>query len=309
MKSTNIGRSMVEMLGVLSVVGILSIGGMTLYGKSNTKSKVTNSIAIVTDVLSRIAQLDQMGMTSLVINTADKMKEHDIFPNCKKFDEESCEIPVGYLAMDFSFHPEAYYSKTRPANGVKAIYVAFTKGDTVNACIDFLSAHDWRETLDKTFPKHKRGNNVTFYQTVHVASTQYSSEIYNAYKKYEACTGPDMENYMPYVPIACRNACQNTKDCYIIFSRSVVTVLSDARLKTNKQLLAEVDGYKVYSFNYIYDNVPHVGVMAQEVLPLCPECVISNYEGTEFYAVNYGKLPQSVQNKIEELSKEISKSE
>lgn len=76
---------------------------------------------------------------------------------------------------------------------------------------------------------------------------------------------------------------------------------SDKRLKENINKLDEVNGINIYEFNYIGDDKRQVGVIAQEMQEKCPECVIENYENSGYLGVDYSKLPDSVQQKIEEL--------
>lgn len=74
---------------------------------------------------------------------------------------------------------------------------------------------------------------------------------------------------------------------------------SDRRLKENIKKLDEIDGFNIYEFNYIGSLEKQVGVIAQEMLEKCPECVIEANDG--YYKVDYSKLPQVVQEKIKEL--------
>lgn len=76
---------------------------------------------------------------------------------------------------------------------------------------------------------------------------------------------------------------------------------SDKRLKENISKLDEVDGINIYGFNYVGDDKRQIGVIAQEMQEKCPECVIENYENSGYLGVDYSKLPDSVQQKIEEL--------
>lgn len=84
---------------------------------------------------------------------------------------------------------------------------------------------------------------------------------------------------------------------------SAIKKYSDERLKENIDLLGTIDGINIYSFDYIgTKGLPkEIGVMAQEMEEKCPECVIYNYKDTEYMAVDYSKLPQEVQTKIEEF--------
>ena len=64
---------------------------------------------------------------------------------------------------------------------------------------------------------------------------------------------------------------------------------SDIRLKRNiHEVGATPDGLKLYSFRYNGDEETFVGVMAQDVLEVMPEAVVTRADG--FYAVDYGML-------------------
>lgn len=72
---------------------------------------------------------------------------------------------------------------------------------------------------------------------------------------------------------------------------------SDIRLKENIRKLDTVDGINIYKFDFIDGAKDQVGVIAQEMQEKCPECVIDG----EYLSVDYSKLPQAVQARIEEL--------
>lgn len=72
---------------------------------------------------------------------------------------------------------------------------------------------------------------------------------------------------------------------------------SDIRVKENLEKLDTVDGINIYRFDYINGAKNQIGVIAQEMQEKCPECVI---EG-DILKVDYSKLPEKVQARIEEL--------
>lgn len=86
-------------------------------------------------------------------------------------------------------------------------------------------------------------------------------------------------------------------------------MFSDKRLKTNVVKLATVDGINIYEFEFKQDTglkLPkgkQVGVIAQEI----PSEYVEEQNG--YYMVNYGKLPQAVQDTIKELSYEMDNKE
>jgi hypothetical protein len=66
-------------------------------------------------------------------------------------------------------------------------------------------------------------------------------------------------------------------------------VLSDRRLKSDIVRLATLpSGLGLYRFKYRWSDVAYVGVMAQEVLEVAPQAVITGADG--FYRVDYGAL-------------------
>ena len=72
---------------------------------------------------------------------------------------------------------------------------------------------------------------------------------------------------------------------------------SDIRVKENIEKLDEVDGINIYRFDYIDGAKDQVGVIAQEMQEKCPECVVDG----DILRVDYSKLPEKVQARIEEL--------
>lgn len=64
--------------------------------------------------------------------------------------------------------------------------------------------------------------------------------------------------------------------------------ISDIRLKSNIKAIGKLrNGVKVYTYTYMGDDAPQVGVMAQEVLHI-PNAVVIVSGG--YYAVDYGKV-------------------
>ncbi len=64
-------------------------------------------------------------------------------------------------------------------------------------------------------------------------------------------------------------------------------LFSDRRLKKNIKKIGKYKKHNVYSFEYIWDNVKQIGVMAQEVLKIKPSAVV---DVNGYLAVNYGEL-------------------
>ena len=57
MKHNQFGRSMIEMLGVLAIIGVLSVGGIAGYSKAMTKFKINKTIDEVATIVNNIRTL------------------------------------------------------------------------------------------------------------------------------------------------------------------------------------------------------------------------------------------------------------
>lgn len=84
---------------------------------------------------------------------------------------------------------------------------------------------------------------------------------------------------------------------------SAAILASDIRVKENLEKLDTIDGIDIYKFDYINGAKNQVGVIAQEMQEKCPECVVDG----EILKVDYSKLPEKVQKRIEELKNEFNK--
>lgn len=67
-----------------------------------------------------------------------------------------------------------------------------------------------------------------------------------------------------------------------------LALLSDRNLKRDIKLVDVVQGYKIYTYKYIWSNEEHKGVMAQDVLETNKDAVTMNKNG--YYMVDYSKL-------------------
>ena len=52
--SNQSGRSMIEMLGVLAIVGVLSVGGIAGYSKAMTKFKINKTADQISQIVTNI---------------------------------------------------------------------------------------------------------------------------------------------------------------------------------------------------------------------------------------------------------------
>lgn len=144
------GRSMVEMLGVLAIVGILSAGAMAGYSKAMFRHRVNQTLDVFNGVLQRFQELEQKDLKNdFSIDGPDDIIKYGILSSCQKqsgTNYESCKLPVGNLTSWMS-HNGSY------VHGEFVIDFSDSK-----SCVAFLSAHlenaipvDWLRPLGGIF--------------------------------------------------------------------------------------------------------------------------------------------------------------
>ncbi len=97
-KNKQNGRSMVEMLGVLAIIGVLSIGGIAGYSKAMFKYKMNKTLDVLSHAIARLVELDSMKWGDDVIETPQDMIKYGIVSDCEEttFGGDSfCKLPNG----------------------------------------------------------------------------------------------------------------------------------------------------------------------------------------------------------------------
>ncbi len=77
------GRSMIEMLGVLAIIGVLSVGGIAGYSKAMTKFKINKTIDQISQISANVrtlyaSQENYEGLNDTVVQKA-KLAPDDVF--------------------------------------------------------------------------------------------------------------------------------------------------------------------------------------------------------------------------------------
>lgn len=148
--NTDNGRSMIEMLGVLAIIGVLSVGGLVGYSKAIERYKVNETINHVTHIVTNTRTLfktqrdfySQLGFKTSKNLYDETNKTRAIVESAKLFPEAI--IKSGYKNM-FGGDIKYYASGKFATNDGKAFIVDF-RGIPQEACIE-LAARDWQSNL------------------------------------------------------------------------------------------------------------------------------------------------------------------
>ena len=135
MRVNESGRSMIEMLGVLAIIGVLSVGGIAGYSKAMTKFKTNKVVDQVSMIVTNIRTLyaQQTTYEGLTNKTAIQM---GVIP-----DELGTDYNTGTLVNGFNGNVFIGSATSGSATDTKAFLVGFT-GLPREACVA-IATGDW----------------------------------------------------------------------------------------------------------------------------------------------------------------------
>ena len=174
LNKTQSGRSMVEMLGVLAIIGVLSVGGIAGYSKAMHKYKMNQTIDIVSKVLMNIIELSSKISDEDGFSRSDAAKA-GVFDGLSCSSSGTCTLPIGH--------------KVAAAHDLLEISMDKSSQSTrINFCTDFLSQH-WENVIPSSSYNHRLSIGVGDYKYNY--SYVYNSEEeltnYNLDDIQEAC--------------------------------------------------------------------------------------------------------------------------
>ena len=154
-KSVQSGRSMIEMLGVLAIIGVLSVGGIAGYSKAMTKYRINKTIEQITLIAGNVRafwgpQKNYEGVSCDCYNgICTGRSSGDGCPIVKKakiFPDEMITInaagKITSITNPFGGGVGLYAADKAKDGDRQAFYIDYTIGDNEEACIELLS-QDW----------------------------------------------------------------------------------------------------------------------------------------------------------------------
>ena len=195
-KHNQTGRSMVEMLGVLAIIGVLSVGGIAGYSKAMYKHKMNK----MTDIISKVF----MNITELLSNPNNSNFESNDAIKAGVFDDLTCDTDSGRCQLPYG---EIYASSANIGVALDGI------DNRKEICIDLLS-HHWENGFK---------DNIKY-----IAAVTYNGNIipvYNAtagkvgWRDYDAILSYDLGN----IQEVCNSACDPNNGTMCYFHISLTT--------------------------------------------------------------------------------------
>ncbi len=154
--TTQSGRSMIEMLGVLAIIGVLSVGGIAGYSKAMMKYRINKTIEQITLIAGNIRAFwgpqknyDGVDCTcydgSCYGQSADDgcpiIKKAKIIPDDMITYDNTGKMTA--INNAFGCRAEPYATNKSIRDDHQAFIIDYFIGDNVEVCIELLT-HDWK---------------------------------------------------------------------------------------------------------------------------------------------------------------------
>lgn len=202
------GRSMVEMLGVLAIIGVLSAGALKGYSEAMFKYKMNKTIEEATKIFERFEELNQKdwGGTQeevVYINTSDGTAvQWGLLEKCDLGSAGHCRLPIGEVYVDLLDNPSDSNGCGAPGH-YGEFWFSFT---SAKECIAFASV-PWVQMLPQEW-----WNPMGY---VSVFGSRRDIVLYdpNGYQGDPITTPPNIAE----VTSACKSLCADG-DCRIFFA-------------------------------------------------------------------------------------------
>ena len=196
------GRSMIEMLGVLAIIGVLSVGGIAGYSKAMERYRVNETINQISHIVQNTRDLfkTQTGLygelsfenaagSSMSYNEAKRLfdSKAKIFPDSLVKNDYK-NLFGGYIN---------YYADGRFLNDDGKAFILIFGGIPQEACIE-LATRDWQSGLGLVAMKIQGSS------TGYNIQNSYSGNCTTIYKQGNSLTcGKDMPVSIEYAVAAC----------------------------------------------------------------------------------------------------------
>ncbi len=201
------GRSMVEMLGVLAIIGILSVGAIAGYSHAMFKYRMNKTIDVVTHFLQNLAELEQKKWGDDIYSKEDYVKygllPEEMCPADYK-DKYTCKLPLGDIDMLF----EQWDVRTL----VGEFWINFYGGDKVESCITFLS-HGWEKLYPQSWLMVRNGS----CSTITILNGSDEQPLWSVIPEHNYISGGKQHINLTDIENACQ-ICENSDYCQIEFT-------------------------------------------------------------------------------------------
>ena len=136
------GRSMVEMLGVLAIIGVLSVGGIAGYSKAMLKNKINSTLDKISAIIGRVMELKETnirGSQGMNIKHLTSLGfECDLIKD--NYNGEHCSLPIGMYRIYFTDYGNSSSSEVDSWGKSGNLLFEFPSSEAYDMCLAFVNS-------------------------------------------------------------------------------------------------------------------------------------------------------------------------
>lgn len=144
MKINESGRSMIEMLGVLAIIGVLSVGGIAGYSKAMAKHKINKTVDQITQITASTRALFTGHKDYSALNV-EQAKQYKLIKKARLVPDEMLELKddgsIKQINNPYGGTVTFEVADKRADGDNKAFKLTYTM-IPMSACID-ITTQDW----------------------------------------------------------------------------------------------------------------------------------------------------------------------
>ncbi|MBO4520395.1 MAG: hypothetical protein J5787_04235 [Alphaproteobacteria bacterium] len=167
------GRSMIEMLGVLAIIGVLSVGGIAGYSQAMSKFKVSKTTDQIQTMVTNIRTLfsSQKNYDGLDTANSELLYSAGILTDENCPDGSSCSTPMNPYGGTIVIK----YTKDDQAR-VKRAFAIIYNGLPSDACVR-LASQNWGDTASGLIAVHAKSSVGTVPDTIPGEATSAGTSV------------------------------------------------------------------------------------------------------------------------------------
>jgi len=219
-KKAQSGRSMIEMLGVLAIIGVLSVGGIAGYSKAMHKYRINKTIEQITLIAGNVRaffapQRNYIGVDCYGNHCISDCRGHSgvdsdgsptysfngcpITKKAKILPDEMITITadkITAITNPFGYATGLQLDNKSIANDHKAFYIYYLIGDNIEACIELMT-QDW-SAANVNAIKLNNGSSAMYFKTpvsIDLATEKCATSISNTTAENKAEGRPSLAFY------------------------------------------------------------------------------------------------------------------
>ena len=141
------GRSMIEMLGVLAIIGVLSVGGIAGYSKAMQKYRINKTIEQITLIAGNVRTFFAPQRSYDALDCANDYIDascNNIIRKAKLVPDEMITVTATTFNMNTPFGPLMIANDLKTSSSsMSDAFILSLYGLSTEACVD-IASQDWR---------------------------------------------------------------------------------------------------------------------------------------------------------------------